>query len=92
MAVEMLENRRFNVKEQKDKCVYRSLVHKIEQASDWRVFSVQLPCLSDCNYGNGSEEERGLVALGKTLGPVDDPWRNLRIPIRSQLYHSHMTH
>ena len=31
------------------------------------------------------EEEKGLVTLGKKLGPVDDPWRNLHIPIRSQL-------
>ena len=27
----------------------------------------------------------GLVTLGKKLGPVDDPWRSLLVPIRSQL-------
>ena len=32
-----------------------------------------------------------LVILGKKLGPVDDPRRNLRIPIRSQLQPSHVT-
>ena len=47
-------SRRFDGKEQKDKRVYRSLVYKIEERSDWRVFSVQLPCLPSCNYGNGS--------------------------------------
>ncbi|MCG8621230.1 MAG: hypothetical protein MJE68_04390 [Proteobacteria bacterium] len=29
--------------------------------------------------------EKGLVTLGKKLGPVDDPRRNLRVPIRLQL-------
>ena len=47
-------SRRFDGKERKDKCVYRSLVHKIEEKSDWKVFSVQLLCLPTCNYGYGS--------------------------------------
>ena len=45
---------RFDGKERKDKRVYRSLVHKIEERSVWRVLSLQLPCLPTCNYGNGS--------------------------------------
>ena len=44
----------FDGKEQKTKCVYRSLVHKIEQRNDWTLFPVQLPCLPSCNYGNTS--------------------------------------
>ena len=47
-------SRHFDGKEWKTKRVYRSLVHKIEQRSDWRFYSVQLPCLPNCNYGNGS--------------------------------------
>ena len=45
-------SRRFNGNERKDKhdIVYTLLVHKIEQRSDWSLFSVQLPCLPDCNY------------------------------------------
>ena len=27
--------------------------------------------------------KRVLVTLGNIFGPVDDPWRNLRVPIRS---------
>ena len=30
------------------------------------------------------EREKGLVTLGKKLGPIDDPRRNLRVPIRLQ--------
>ena len=32
-----------------------------------------------------ARREKDLVTLGKKLGPVDDPQRNLRLPIRSQL-------
>ena len=31
------------------------------------------------------EQRKGLVTLGKKLDPVDDPRRNLHVPIRLQL-------
>ena len=42
----------FKFKETNLGTLQRSLVHKIEERSHWRRFSMQLPHLPNCNYGN----------------------------------------
>ena len=59
MAAKMLEQEQqpaFQWKRTKGKAcleIVTFVAHKIEE-SDWMWFSMQLPCLPNCNYGNGS--------------------------------------
>ena len=55
------------MEQRKDKYVHRSLVHKIKEGSDWRAFSVQLPCLPTCNYDNGSDQGQSMLATQPTF-------------------------
>ena len=52
------------------------------------ALEVQFGCYQhtySCPQIPSSRRKKGLVTLGKTVGPVDAPRSNLRIPIRSQL-------
>ena len=56
----------FDGKERKGKHVYRSLVHKIEERSDWRDFSVQLPCLPTATMAMAPYHGRAVLATRPT--------------------------
>ena len=54
-------------------------VHFMHLTMTW-LFLVSFPWQT-----TPSVREKGLMTLGKMLGPVGDPWRNLCVPIRLQL-------